>query len=753
MLMQGTSLTKQERECKLYDEFDKFAYKKGESLRDFYLRFSLLLNDMNMYNMKLEQFQVNTKFLNTLPSEWSKFMTDVKLVKDLHTTNVDQLYAYLGQHEYHANEVLHEEELEYLADPGIAETQSTQYVVTNNAAYQADDLDAYDSDCDEINSAKIAFMENSSHYGSNNLAEDNKNVNEILTAELERYKDQVRILKEQNNVDKASESCAQSLEIDNLKHILSEHLKEKESLEQKATLHKNDFQKKESQNIDRGLALEKHNTGNSEESTLSTSTTIVEVPKELLKVSMRKYAAEILERAHMVNCNPSRTPVDTESKLGDDGDLVFDPTLYRSLVGSLRYVRGTLDYGLQLFSSSTTSLDAYSNADWAGCPTTRRSIPGYCLFLGNNLLSWSSKRQPTISRSTAEAEYHGVANDVAETCWLRNLLLDDVVEEEEEVDLNLCLGGQGTASEPQGKRPKVASFALDCDTLFPSVPSLESRPISMTERMPNSSGHYVCSISDDDGSLFISDSSKMEVDENVSQEMDDQEIRMDLTDDLLHLVLSFLDHDNLCRAAKVCRQWRVASAHEDFWRSLHFENRNISPQQLDDVVEEEEEVDLNLCLGGQGTASEPQGKRPKVASFALDCDTLFPSVPSLESRPISMTERMPNSSGHYVCSISDDDGSLFISDSSKMEVDENVSQEMDDQEIRMDLTDDLLHLVLSFLDHDNLCRAAKVCRQWRVASAHEDFWRSLHFENRNISPQQCKTALFFLDYYNLWCST
>ncbi|GKA91438.1 hypothetical protein Tco_0813308 [Tanacetum coccineum] len=54
LLMQGTSLTKQERECKLYDEFDKFAYKKGETLHDFYLIFSLLLNDMNIYNMKLE---------------------------------------------------------------------------------------------------------------------------------------------------------------------------------------------------------------------------------------------------------------------------------------------------------------------------------------------------------------------------------------------------------------------------------------------------------------------------------------------------------------------------------------------------------------------------------------------------------------------------------------------------------------------------------------------------------------------------
>nr|GEU56358.1 hypothetical protein [Tanacetum cinerariifolium] len=368
MLMQGTSLTKQERECKLYDEFDKFAYKKGESLRDFYLRFSLLLNDMNIYNMKLEQFQVNMKFLNTLPPEWSKFVTDVKLVRDLHTTNVDQLHAYLGQHEYHANEyasqaqsstllsitypsndfqssvnhkvynpshqflkwnilqqfinnkifpnmklgkqrvivcynckgeghmskqctkpkrkrddawfkdkvllvqaqangqVLHEEELEFLADPGIAETQSTKYVVTNNAAYQADDLDTYDYDCDEINSAKIALMANLSHYGSDNLVESltvprliriTKMSNEILTAELERYKDQVRIFKEQNYVDKSSESCAQSVEIDNLKHTLFEHLKEKESLVQMTKLLAEQ-------------AFRSQNSGNSEESNLST---------------------------------------------------------------------------------------------------------------------------------------------------------------------------------------------------------------------------------------------------------------------------------------------------------------------------------------------------------------------------------------------------------------------------------------------------------------------------------------------------
>ncbi|GKA22981.1 hypothetical protein Tco_0708943 [Tanacetum coccineum] len=295
LLMQETSLTKQEKECKLYDEFDKFAYKKGETLREFYLRFSLLLNDMNIYNMKLEQFQVNTKFLNTLPPEWSKFVTDVKLVRDLHTTNIDQLHAYLGQHEFHANEVrlMHERnsdplalspqygspyqsqqysthqsstplsitypsndyqssihhnvyspsssipQLEYAPsvnqqsefsqpdsglivpvfqkgdDPidainhmmsfltaveqveailgnkgrlfatttkgkaicpnsalnprgngmilGIPEGQATQTVITHNAAYQANDLDVYDSDCDERNTAKVALMANLSH--------------------------------------------------------------------------------------------------------------------------------------------------------------------------------------------------------------------------------------------------------------------------------------------------------------------------------------------------------------------------------------------------------------------------------------------------------------------------------------------------------------------------------------------------------------------------------------------------------------
>ncbi|GJX60193.1 hypothetical protein Tco_0291583 [Tanacetum coccineum] len=247
-----------------------------------------------------------------------------------------------------SGQILHEEELAFLADPGIPEGQAIQTVITHNDVYQADDLDAYNSDCDELNTTNVALMANLSHYGSDALDEehnhdnmnnnklnqavqampsseqsnvvthleteinsdsniipysqyviesqqaavqnsnssaqqdalilsmieqlktqvvnctkinlDNKSVNDTLTAELERYKEQVKVLKEGQNVDlrsndTVSDLSAQSVEIDRLKQTLSEHLKEKKSLMKIVTLFKNDFKKEESRN--REIALEK----------------------------------------------------------------------------------------------------------------------------------------------------------------------------------------------------------------------------------------------------------------------------------------------------------------------------------------------------------------------------------------------------------------------------------------------------------------------------------------------------------------
>ncbi|GKD95030.1 ribonuclease H-like domain-containing protein, partial [Tanacetum coccineum] len=76
---------------------------------------------------------------------------------------------------------------------------------------------------------------------------------------------------------------------------------------------------------------------------------------------------------------------------------------FAALKRILRYVYGTVDFGLQLYVFATTSLVGYTN-DWVGCPSTRRSTSGYYVFLGDNLLSWSSKRQHTLSRFSAEAD-------------------------------------------------------------------------------------------------------------------------------------------------------------------------------------------------------------------------------------------------------------------------------------------------------------------------------------------------------------
>nr|GFB20392.1 hypothetical protein [Tanacetum cinerariifolium] len=209
-------------------------------------------------------FQVNTKFLNTLPPEWSKFVTDVKLsefsspktglvvrvfqkgddpidainhmmsfltsvVTSRYPTTNNQLCTSSNPRQQEtindgrvtiqpiqgrqnqmsagssrpftsgsrgtsrrqrdkvllvqaqaSGQVLQEEELDFLANPGTSESSTNQTVVTTNVAYQVDDLDAYDSDCDELNSAKVALMANLSHYGSDNLAEVN-NLNNMST--------------------------------------------------------------------------------------------------------------------------------------------------------------------------------------------------------------------------------------------------------------------------------------------------------------------------------------------------------------------------------------------------------------------------------------------------------------------------------------------------------------------------------------------------------------------------------------------
>ncbi|GKA62992.1 hypothetical protein Tco_0762511 [Tanacetum coccineum] len=104
MILEGSELTKDDRESQLYDEFEHFRQIKGETIHGYYVRFTKPINDMRNIKMTMPRMQLNSKFVNNMLPEWSRFITEVKLNRGLKESNFDQLYAYLKQHKVHANE-------------------------------------------------------------------------------------------------------------------------------------------------------------------------------------------------------------------------------------------------------------------------------------------------------------------------------------------------------------------------------------------------------------------------------------------------------------------------------------------------------------------------------------------------------------------------------------------------------------------------------------------------------------------------
>ncbi|XP_019177892.1 PREDICTED: uncharacterized protein LOC109173091 [Ipomoea nil] len=208
---------------------------------------------------------------------------------------------------------------------------------------------------------------------------------------------------------------------------------------------------------------------------------------------------DILSRAGMVDCKPLVTPVPVSRPSSDSVVSYADPTQYRSLVGAvqyltvtrpdlsftvnrvcqhmhspttehwamlkrvLRYVKGTLHFGIFIRPSSFVAVHTFSDSDWAGDPADRKSTSGFAVFLGGNLISWSCRKQHTVARSSTEAEYKALADVSAEVTWLVSLL--------HELGVSLAapptlwcdnLGATYLCSNPVFHAPRFAKQDFDC---------------------------------------------------------------------------------------------------------------------------------------------------------------------------------------------------------------------------------------------------------------------------------------------------
>ncbi|KAE8702231.1 Detected protein of unknown function [Hibiscus syriacus] len=175
-------------------------------------------------------------------------------------------------------------------------------------------------------------------------------------------------------------------------------------------------------------------------------------------ISQRKYALELIEETGLGGARPAATPLEQNKRLTSEDELLKDKTSYQRLIGKLiyltntrpdiaysvqllsqfmqqprklhldaalrvvRYIKSSPGQGVLLSAESQCQLQAFCDSDWATCPMTKRSVTGFCVKLGDSLLSWKSKKQNTIARSSAEAEYRSMAMTAAEIVWLTGLL-------------------------------------------------------------------------------------------------------------------------------------------------------------------------------------------------------------------------------------------------------------------------------------------------------------------------------------------
>ncbi|CAM8879909.1 unnamed protein product [Rhodiola kirilowii] len=238
-------------------------------------------------------------------------------------------------------------------------------------------------------------------------------------------------------------------------------------------------------------------------------------------LNQRKYALELISEAGLLGCKPSSTPMDSKYKLSlSTAKALSDPEVYRRLVGQLIYLtvtRPDLSYAVHILSQFMATptedhlqaahrvlrylkaapaqglfypskqplhITAFCDADWGSCPITRRSVTGYSILLGNALVSWKTKKQSVVSRSSAEAEYRAMAQTSYELVWLLRILKDLRVDVPQPIPLYCDNNAAMHIARNPVFHERTKHVELDCHVVRQYVSSglLMSRYISTVEQ-------------------------------------------------------------------------------------------------------------------------------------------------------------------------------------------------------------------------------------------------------------------------------